>query len=128
MADATEVIVETGMVEVTKDQHIVNVRAHEKVVIGRDNVSPVKENNTDKLYNYYRTNEFECDGTPLWRMVEKLNEVYKDKAHIVIGDNRLHDLPLTVTFRNESLDRILDVIAQTLKVKVVKKGQEIILN
>jgi ferric-dicitrate binding protein FerR (iron transport regulator) len=126
--ETTEVIVETGMVEVTNGQHTVRVRAHEKAVIGKKDQPPVKEDIHDELYNYYRTNEFECNGTPLWRMVEKLNEVYK--GHIVIGDTQLRDLPLTTTFRvgDESLDEILQVIAQTLKLKITRDGQKIILN
>jgi transmembrane sensor len=126
--DTTEVIVETGMVEITKGQHTLRVRAHEKAVIGKNGLPPVKGDIQDELYNYYRTNVFECDGTPLWRMVEKLNEVYH--ARIGIGDSRLRNLPLTTTFRvgDESLDEILNVIARTLKITITRNGQEIILN
>lgn len=123
--NAIEVIVETGMVEITRGAQSVRVGAHEKVLIGKNISAPVKEVNTDELYNYYRTNEFECDGTPLWRLVEKLNEVYK--TQIVIGDNRLRDKLLTTTFQGESLDGILDVIAKTFTITVVRSGQEIIL-
>jgi len=121
----TEVIVETGMVEISKNGHAVRVGAHEKAVIGKDDPIPVKENNTDALYNYYRTNAFECNGTPLWRLVEKLNDVYK--VHIVIDNNRLRDLPLTTTFFNVSLDQILDVVAKTFAITIERNGQEIIL-
>jgi ferric-dicitrate binding protein FerR (iron transport regulator) len=61
----------------------------------------------------------------MWRLVEKLNEVYK--VHIVIGDSKLHDLKLTTTFVDESLDGILDVVAKTFAITVVRSGQEIIL-
>jgi ferric-dicitrate binding protein FerR (iron transport regulator) len=124
-AGITEVIVETGMVEISKNGHAVRVGAHEKAVIGRGDPAPVKENNTDELYNYYRTNAFECNGTPLWRLVEKLNEVYK--AHIVLGNSRLRELPLTTTFFNVSLDQILNVVAKTFAITVERNGQEIIL-
>jgi transmembrane sensor len=124
-AGGTEVIVETGMVEITRGGQTVRVGAHEKVLIGKNISAPVKEVNTDELYNYYRTNEFECDGTPLWRLVDKLNEVYK--ANIVIGDTRLREKLLTTTFQGESLDSILDVIAKTFGITVVRSGQEIIL-
>ena len=120
-----EVIVETGMVEITSDNHTVSIQPNEKVVTSGKGGSLLKESNTDELYNYYRTNEFECNGTPLWRMVDKLNEVYQ--AHIVIGDNRLRNLPLTSTFHNESLDKILYVISRTLQISYDKRGQEIIL-
>jgi ferric-dicitrate binding protein FerR (iron transport regulator) len=124
-AAGMEVIVETGMVEVTKNGQTMTVRPHEKVVTAGKDAPLVKENNMDALYNYYRTNEFECNGTPLWRVVEKLNEVYQ--AHIVIGDERLRNLPLTTTFHDESLDAILVVISRSFSIKPVKKGSEIIL-
>ena len=121
----TEVIVETGLVEIKKGGHVVRVGAHEKAVIGMDDAKLMKENNPDQLYNYYRTRTFECNGTPMWRLVEKLNEVYK--VHIVIGENRLHDLKLTTTFVDESLDGILNVVSKTFGITVVRNGQEIIL-
>jgi ferric-dicitrate binding protein FerR (iron transport regulator) len=121
----TEVIVETGLVEIRKGGHVVRVGAHEKAVIGMDETRLVKEANPDQLYNYYRTKTFECNGIPMWRLVEKLNEVYK--VHIVIGETRLRDLPLTTTFVDESLDGILDVVAKTFAITVVRNGQDIIL-
>ena len=121
----TEVIVETGLVEIRKGGHVVRVGAHEKAVIGMGDAKLIKENNPDQLYNYYRTRTFECNGTPMWRLVEKLNEVYK--VHIVIGDSRLSNLLLTTTFVDESLDGILNVVAKTFAITVVRSGQDIIL-
>lgn len=123
--DATEVIVETGRVAVTSNKQTINLGSHEKALVRENNAAPVKEDNGDDLYNYYRTNEFECNGTPLSRLVEKLNEVYK--VHIVLGNNRLRDLPLTATFRDESLDEILYVITRTLNITAVRNGAEITL-
>ena len=121
----TEVIVETGGVEVTSDQHTIRLGSHEKALVPGNNQQPVKEENGDDLYNYYRTHEFVCNGLPLERLVEKLNEVYK--LHVVIGDSRLRNLPLTATFREESPDEILYVITRTLKITLVRNGEEIIL-
>jgi transmembrane sensor len=122
---ATEVIVETGRVEVTRDQHTISLGSHEKALVTESNVSLVKQENKDDLYNYYRTHEFECNGISLGRLVEKLNEVYG--AHIVIGNGRLRDLSLTTTFRDESLDEILTIVTRTLKINLVHNGSEIIL-
>ena len=122
---ATEVIVETGRVEVTRDQHTISLGSHEKALVTENNVSLVKQENKDDLYNYYRTHEFECNGISLGRLVEKLNEVYG--ARIVIGNSRLRDLSLTTTFRDESLDEILTIVTRTLKINLVHNGSEIIL-
>ena len=123
--NVTEVIVETGGVEVTSDQHTIRLGSHEKALVPGNNRQPVKEENGDDLYNYYRTHEFVCNGLPLERLVEKLNEVYK--LHVVIGDSRLRNLPLTATFQEESPDEILYVITRTLKITLVRNGKEIIL-
>ena len=86
----------------------------------------VRGENKDQLYDYYRTHVFECNGIPLWRLVEKLNEVYK--VHIVIGNVGLRDKQMTTSFVDESLDGILDIIKQTFPgSKVDSTGKEIIL-
>ena len=122
----TEVIVETGMVEVRKGGEVLRVRAHERVVSEGSDMPMVRGENKDQLYDYYRTHVFECNGIPLWRLVEKLNEVYK--VHIVIGNVGLRDKQMTTSFVDESLDGILDIIKQTFPgSKVDSTGKEIIL-
>ena len=108
--EKTEIIVETGMIEVRKGGEVFRVRAHEKVTV-TGNEKPITGPNPDQLYDYYRTHVFECNGTPLWRLVEKLNEVYH--AHVVIGNASMRNVPLTVSFEDESLDKILEVINGT---------------
>jgi ferric-dicitrate binding protein FerR (iron transport regulator) len=121
----TEIVVETGRVAVSAGGRTVQVNAREKVVIRKDNAAPEKEANPDQLYNYYRTNAFECDGTPLWRLAEKLEEVYK--VHIVIANDRVRNLPLTTTFVDESLDGILKIVEKTFAITYVRNGPEITL-
>jgi ferric-dicitrate binding protein FerR (iron transport regulator) len=121
----TEVIVETGIVEVSQKNRKVVLHPKEKVLIGNRDTALVKNQETDALYNYYRTNEFVCDNTPLWKLVEVLNEAYH--VQIVIGRNELRNLPLTTTFSNESLDRILEVISITFNTKINRAGDRIII-
>ena len=122
---ATEVIVETGVVQVTRNGVTVELRAGEQTSLVNADTSLQKQETEDKLYNYYVSKTFVCDNTPLWKLVEKLNEAYD--ARIRIEKASLRKLPLTVTFDQESLDTILDVISQTLVIKVSKKDNEIIL-
>ena len=84
-----------------------------------------KAEETERLYNYYRTREFVCDNTPLWKLVAVLNEAYG--ANIVIGRDALRNMPLTTTFNNESLERILDIIRTTFDITVVRQNNTIIL-
>ncbi len=123
--EKTEVIVETGVVEVRKEANAVTVKPKEKATVLQSSAVPMKEAVDDVLYNYYRTKELVCNNTPLWRLVDVLNDAYN--VNITINDARLKDMPITTTFKNESLDNILDVISQTLNVRVEKNGKNIVL-
>lgn len=121
----TEVIVESGIVEVTGKSVSVRLHPEEKVVVGEKDSAVVKEKVAGKLYNYYASKEFVCDRTPLWKLVEILNKAYD--ANIVIGRKEIRDLPLTTTFDNESLDNILNIISQTFNIRVTKEEGSIVL-
>ncbi len=121
----TEVIVETGIVQVIRNNKMVELKPNEKILVQQTDATLTKESNTDKLYNYYRSKEFECDNTPLWKVVEVLNEAYN--VNIVIEKKDLRSMPLTTTFNNESLDNILNIIQQTFNITIIKKENQIIL-
>lgn len=121
----TEVIVETGVVQVIRNNKMVELHPKEKTKVTQQDSILKKETEQGKLYNYYRSKEFVCDGTPLWKLVEVLNEAYN--VHIEIENPKLRSLPLTVTFNNESLDQILDVIGKTFDITVNKEKDRIIL-
>jgi ferric-dicitrate binding protein FerR (iron transport regulator) len=120
-----EVIVETGRVQVSRQGHTILLNRGEKVVVQQQAAALTKAANPDQLYTYYRSKEFVADNTPLWRMVEVLNEAYD--SHIIIGRKELHDLPLNTTFKNESLDNILQVICRTFNITLEKKNDQLIL-
>ena len=121
----TEVIVETGTVQVTKGNEVIELKAGERVSVEAIDTTSKKEASDDKLYNYYVSRTFVCDNTPLWKLVEKLNEAYV--VNIRIGREDLRKLPLSVTFADESLDVILKIISETLMLKVTKGENEIVL-
>jgi ferric-dicitrate binding protein FerR (iron transport regulator) len=120
-----EVVVETGIVTVTKGGKTVELKPNQKVMVAEKDSVMTEEKVSDQLYKYYRTKEFVCDGTPLWKLVEVLNEAYH--SNIIIRNPAIRDLPLTTTFHNESLEQVLNVISMTLQVKVAKEGDTIIL-
>ena len=121
----TEVIVETGIVQVTNGKEVIELKAGERVSLEAIDTTSKKEASDDKLYNYYVSRTFVCDNTPLWKLVEKLNEAYG--VNIRIAREELRKLPLSVTFADESLDVILDIISETLMIKVTKSDNEIVL-
>jgi transmembrane sensor len=125
-AEMTEVIVETGIVEVAKNEKAVRLTPGQKATVTADKDAPVKADVTDHLYNYYRTNEFVCNGVPLYKVVETLNDAYG--LHIVFGSDRLKTLPLTATFPEGEPGMIVDVIAKTFRNEMVVEriGNEIV--
>ncbi len=122
----TEIIVETGNVKVTKASNTVFLSAGEKLQIPNNNSIGIKGVTDDKLYNYYRTKQFVCNGTPLWRLVKVLNKAYG--ANIIIGRKDLNNYSLNTTFNNVPLDKILEIIHLTFNIGVVKQNGQVILN
>jgi ferric-dicitrate binding protein FerR (iron transport regulator) len=121
----TEVVVETGIVKVTRAGKTVDLKANEEVIVGAKDSVLAKEKVSDQLYKYYRTKEFVCDDTPLWKLVEVINEAYN--SHVVVGNPALNDMRINTTFSNESLEQVLNVISLTFNIKVVNEGDTIIL-
>ena len=120
----TEVIVETGIVQVTHRNRTIQLTAGEKTIVHVTDTLFTKETEQDKLYNHYRTKEFVCDNTPLWKLATVLNAAYN--AQIVV-EEPARNITITTTFNNESLDRILEVIDMTLDVSIERKNDTIII-
>ena len=123
--DTTEIIVETGVVEVATDKQTVVLKAGQKAITGFTEAILQKQTNTDQLYNYYRSKKFVCDSTPLWKLIEKLNEAYD--VQIVIENEAVRNEPYTTTFDNQPLDKILSIISSTFNTSVIKEKGKIIL-
>lgn len=104
---------------------MVSLRQDEKVYVQQGDTALTKQEVEDKLYNYYRSKEFVCVETPLWKLVQVLNEAYN--ANIVIENKTIRSLPITTTFNNEPLDNILDVVSATFSITVEKKEDRIVL-
>lgn len=125
----TEVVVATGIVTVSKNNNAVKLTPNEVAIVETGSNTPVKTISKDDLYNYYKTKEFICDRTPLWRLVEVLNEAYN--KDIKIRNPRLKDIQLSTRFSDESLDMILTVIKETYKdsvnINIEQKGDQIII-
>lgn len=121
----TEVIVETGSVQVTYNSKTVQLAKKEKAILTRNNRQLSKQEDNSELHNYYRTGKFICKKTPLYRLVDVLNEAYN--TNITIADSATGNQTLTTSFNQESLDTVLSIVSQTLKIQVVKQNNQIIL-
>lgn len=124
--DKTELIVETGVVEVSKKHVVIRLKRDEVVHIDRNSDELNKSVVQDQLYKYYRNSEFIADGTPLYRLVDVLNEAYG--VQIVIEDQELENLELNTTLKyNTSIRSNLDLICETFDIKMKKSGEYIVL-
>ncbi|KYP15045.1 FecR domain-containing protein [Flavihumibacter sp. CACIAM 22H1] len=115
----TIVIVETGRVEVSDEKQSIQLTAGEKATIRKNGGTWTKDQQPDKLYQYYRTRTFSCDNTPLWKLVDVLNEAYD--AQIIISNPAIRTLPITTVFEEQPLEEILSIIAQTLDITITRK-------
>lgn len=121
----TEVIVETGLVEVKKAEQKIKVSPKESVTVLKGKPDLIKQQNKDEFYDYYRTKKFVCNNTPLWKLVETLNEAYQ--VNVVIEGEALRNRELNTTFDEQPLPEILRIISETLDAKVEQQGDKIIL-
>lgn len=119
----TEVIVESGKVKVSKGRNQILLTPQESITINTAGTRLLKEKHTDLLYNYYRSKEFIANGTPLYKLAEVLEEAYN--VQISFDSDSIKQLPISTTFKEESLDDILNVIATTFNLELKKNGTRI---
>lgn len=122
-AARTEVIVATGVVEVSRNADAVRLQPREAATVYQGRAGIEKRQTDDLLYNYYRTREFVCNGTPLSRLAEILAKAYD--VDIRIPDPQVGSLPLNVTFQDESLPQVLEVISATLNIRAEQSGRTV---
>ncbi|KQC01760.1 FecR family protein [Pedobacter sp. Hv1] len=121
----TIVVVETGIVKVSKSNQHIELHKGEKIEIDDQDKQLSKQPNNSKLYNYYYSNEIVCNQTRLDELVPILNEKFNVK--ITITKPTLLELPINTTFKQETLNQILDIIAKTHALQVVYAGNQILL-
>ena len=124
--EATAVTVESGKVKVEGLNRTIELGPKQKVTINTQTQQFDEGVAADQLHNYYVSNRFVLDNTPLWRIAEILEEAYD--VDIVIARDEIRDLPMTTTFHHNTLEGVLDVIAKTLEVTAEKKGNNIVFN
>lgn len=121
----TKIVVETGVVQVIRKKIVIRLKPNETAEIDRRSGRIKKGVATDRLYNFYRTNQLVADNTPLWRVVQILNEAYN--ANITIADKRTANRLLSTTLVIGSLEDNLSVIRETFNLQTVRKAGKIII-
>lgn len=115
---STDVIVETGIVRVTRDGETVELHAGEQLHAEANNMFE-KSEVTDNLHSYYRSRVFICDETPLSKLVTALEEAYHVKIHFKNGE-ALKNLRINITLKNETIGRVMELISATLNLTITK--------
>lgn len=126
--DKIEVVVNTGQVAVTKEGVLT-----ERLILKPGNRGTFnKSDHSLRLYindnpNFlsWKTREFVFENRSLEEIVRTINKVYNSK--ITIADDSLPDKRITVSFNNQSLDAILNVLSATLDIDIRQNNSEIIL-
>lgn len=114
----TDVIVETGIVRVTRNGQTVELHAGEQLHAEANNTFE-KSEVTDNLHSYYRSRVFICDETPLSKLVTALEEAYRVKIHFK-NEDALKNLRINITLKNESIERVMELISATLNLTITK--------
>ena len=123
-SNTIEVVVKEGEVEFFAEEgHGIRLTASSKGVYNRTTKLFRTEQPESNALSF-KTKHFTFSNQSLGGIVRDINSVYDKK--LVISNN-LVNCYLTVTFDNEDIDEIADVIAETLGLTVKRSGNEIIL-
>jgi len=125
--DTVEVVVTSGVVQfyTLKDPGMMINAGETGIYSKRAKVfTKIAKADTNKLA--YKTRVFSFHATDLRSMIEQINEVYDSKIRLANED--IARCQLTVTFRNDDLDHMVEIISETLGLTVERNKKEIILN
>ncbi|WP_317896758.1 FecR family protein [Aurantibacillus circumpalustris] len=127
-SNTIEVLVESGEVYFySTSQKGVNLVKGEKATYNKTTKQFVKltPSPTENIASY-KSKVFYFKGNILREVVNQVNEVYG--SSIVLGDPRLGNCRLSTMFHDAPLDTIVEIISETLDLKIERKGEKIILN
>lgn len=123
--NTVEVIVETGIVKVNKGEEQLTLTKGESILL-KDDEPLAKKPTEDELYNYYRTQLFVANNTPLPRLIAILNEAYG--AKITLSEQIKNERISTTLPFEYSLEKNLATICETLDLKMQRNQNEFLLS
>ena len=127
-AATTEVYVESGEVQFyTSGKQGLTLTKGERAVYhsGSGEFRKLPSSAVNNLKDF-KTKNFVFHNNRLSDVVGQLNTVYG--SNIVIGNERLSNCRLSVTFRDEPLEVVIQVIRETLDIETAMSGDTLILN
>lgn len=125
-AHTVEVCVESGVVSFyTKEQKGIDIKKGETGVYDKSTRQFTLRVTSDTIITAYKTGSFEFRNTKLSDVIKAFNDLYPQK--IILADSALADYTITVTFKNEPIDSLVNILAETLGLKVRRDSSDFVL-
>jgi transmembrane sensor len=126
-SDTIEVTVSEGEVRIyTRNNAGLNLRTGETGIYRKTTKEFTKLEQADTNVLAYKTKVFNFNNSDLQFVIQKINEVYNSK--IKLDNPSLGACRLTVNFQGETLDTVIEIISETLKLTVTRGQNEILLS
>ncbi len=127
LGDTVSVFVATGRVQFSAGTEEVILTPGEKATFISTSglLASTSSSTSTGVDQFWKTRRLSFNGHTLPDVVEAIESVYF--VDIELENEAMENCRLSVNFENDSLDNILDVIAATLDLKVVKNGNVILL-
>ncbi len=121
---STEVIVATGVVELSSKEtkESIELTPGERGLLEKDS-KIIETKNSDPNFNAWKTRTIIFEEADLVAVVNALNKVYH--ANISISTNVSQSCIVTVTFEQQSLDAVLNVLESTLDLTLKRNGRQV---
>lgn len=126
---SVEITVESGIVALTSKQDQMEqivLRAGNGGTYDRQSKQLELIPSSDPNNISWKTRELFFENSTLEEVVELVNRVYN--ARVVIVNEQLLSCPITVTFRDQSLESVLNVLEVTMDLEISRSGEVIRLN
>jgi ferric-dicitrate binding protein FerR (iron transport regulator) len=121
-----EVSVETGKVQFKNKKKATLLIAGEQATFEAESDTIKKQAVLDKNIFAYKTKVFVFENSSLEHIAKVLAEAYQ--VNISLKNNRIKSCHLTTRFDNETLPDALNIIAETLNLTVISKGEKYVID
>lgn len=118
-----EVVVQSGVVAVSANDNRIVLNAGETGIYDKSTRELIKQANPDDNYLGWKTDTLIFENASLATVVHQLNRKFHAQIEMNVKDTT--NCYMTVTFENKQLESILNLIESTLRITVVKEGENI---
>ena len=126
-SNTIEVFVESGEVKFYSiNNKGLSLKQGETGIYNKINKTFARMVATDTNVLAYQNHLFHFNNTDLGVIIDEINEVYN--AKLVVAKPELRGCRITVDFKGESLESIVEIISETLNLTVTKLDSQIILD